>query len=138
MMPHEQIAMFEYRRHMLLDLLGKATFALSLRIGRRTPTRQFRGLGRQAFADAGEHVKHRPGQFLEDMEAANLVRHAGEHLGKRFWVQRGAVYGDAANRIASRGDALLESGEKTTDVRTGGVMTEYGVQEATLLGAIHR
>ena len=42
--------------------------------------------------------KHRLGQFRDDVELADLMRHVAEHLGNRLWIQGRTIGGDAPQR----------------------------------------
>ncbi len=129
--------MLEQRRNSFLDLLGLTVLAPGFRGVARTTPGPFRGLRRQLLAKVGDHVQHGPGDLLEDMELADLMRHAREDLGERLRVQRRGVRGDAAHRAAPGCKGLPELAEKAADVRVGGVVVEYLEQQPALPGTVH-
>ena len=64
----------------------------------RSAPAQLRLLGRHLFADLRHRLEHLLHQFLENVELADLMRHARKQLRQRLRVQIGAIGSDALER----------------------------------------
>ena len=69
----KEVTLLKQLGHPLLNALGAAVLATGDWRRPRTAAGQFRGLRRQFLAEAGDRVQDRLGQFLEDVELANLM-----------------------------------------------------------------
>ena len=92
-------------------------------------------LGLHLLADLGQGMQDRKGQFLDDMERADLVRHAVEDQRQRLGIQGRAVGGDAARRQAPAIQWFPESLEKAADIRGLWRMVQHPVGQ-TPVGAV--
>ena len=134
MMSHEQVAVLEQIADLAFDpLLASGGESRRLRGG--TTSRQLRGLARQALAQFGHGTEHRLGDFLEDVECAELVRNLAEDGGDRLGIQRRAVGRDPLEGQAARLQGRVESAEERLDVLVGRVVIEDLVEEP-LEGAV--
>jgi hypothetical protein len=134
MTPDEQVTVLEQITDLPLDpLLAAGGTPGGLRGG--TAPRQLGGVGRQAFAQLGHGTEDRLGDFLEDVECAELVRHLAEDRGDRLGIQRRAIGRDPLEGQAARLQGGLEAAEERLDVLAGRVVVEDLVDEP-LEGAV--
>lgn len=136
MVGHEQVTVLEKVGD---ALLGAADAGRPAAVGLGGPApRQDGQLGRQVLADLGHGVQHRVGQFLDDVEAAELVGHAVEDQGQRRRVQGRAIGGDAFQPQAAGIQVRLEVLEEAGDVRGLGGMVQDAIAEAAEVVVIHQ
>ena len=79
---------------------------------RRPPAWQRRRLGRQLFAQTSHAAQHRFGKLFQRVKLADLMRNVTKNLGDWLRIQGGSVCRDAANRLATNGENLLQPAEK--------------------------
>jgi len=85
------------------------------------------------------HLGHGPhdglGQFLQDMEFADLVGHVAEDAPQRLRIQGRAIGGDALELQAAQPQGHPEAVEERPDVRVLGVVSEHLIKQP-LEGAV--
>jgi hypothetical protein len=134
MTPDEQVTVLEQITDLLLDpLLATGGTPGGLRSGTAPP--QLGGVGRQAVAQPGHGTEDRLGDFLEDVECAELMRHVAEDRGDRLGIERRAVGGDPLEDQSSRLQRGVEAAEERLDVHVGRVVVEDLIDEP-LEGAV--
>jgi hypothetical protein len=134
MTPDEQVTVLEQIADLLLDpLLTAGGTPGGLRGG--TAPRQLGGLGGQAFPQLGHGTEDRLGEFLEDVECAELMRHLAEDRGDRLGIERRAVGGDPLEDQAPHRQGGLEAAEERLDVHVGRVVVE-DLSDEPLEGAV--
>src|ERR1700731_855775 len=132
----EQVPPLEQSRRALPKSPGPATQALRFRGVPRTAARQLRSLGRQPLAQTSQYVQHRPGQFLEDVELADLMRNSPKNQGNGHRVEWGAIGGDTQDRVTAGDDLLVESRQKPETVCLRRVVIKDLVEQPSLLAGI--
>ena len=90
----KKMTMLEEVRDSLLQPLTLASGSFGLGRGRPT-TLQSRLSRGQFFPDLGHRPQNRLGQFLEDVEFADLVRNIAEHCTQRLRIKRRCIGGNA-------------------------------------------
>ena len=100
----------------------------------RLPRRLSRG---QLFADLGHRPQDRLGQFLDDVEFADLVGDVAEHRPQRLGIQGRAIGGDAPQRQAAQPQRHPEAPEEGRDVRVIGIVIEHLVEEPFEGAVVH-
>jgi len=90
------------------------------------------------LADLGHGVQHRVCQFLDDVEAADLVGHAVEDQGQRGRVQGRSIGGDPLEDQAAGVQLLLEVAQEAGDVLALGGMVQNAIAEAAEVVVVHQ
>ncbi len=93
-------------------------------LGRRASSGQFGLLGSQFLANPRHGSQNRLGQFLENMELADLMGRVAEHIGDRNRIQGRTVGRDAFERKTSCFQRFVETTEELSDVVVGWIVGE--------------
>lgn len=131
---HKEVAMIKQVADSFLQTLPSAGGPLGGPRA-RSATRQARLLACEVFADLGDGPQHGLGQFLENMELANLMRDRPENLGNRLGIQRRRVSCDGTDLEATLLQSRLETLEKRDDVGMRGIVVQHLISQ-TLESAI--
>jgi len=85
--PDQEVTLLEQVRHPLPEALGATALAAGRRRRSRPPAGSFRGLCRQLLAEAADRVQDCLGQFLENVELADLVGDVPQRQGNGLRVE---------------------------------------------------
>ncbi len=138
MVADKQIAIVEQFGDPLLQPFGLTVLPLLCRRLFRPSARQLRYLRLEPFSHLGYHLQHGFGQFLENVEFADLMGNIPKNLANRHGIQRRAIRGDAANLLAAGFDFCLQPGQKPAYVVVRGFVVEHFKNQAALLATVHR
>src|SRR5687767_4004545 len=84
--------------------------------GRRSPALQLRFRLGQAVAFGCDGAQDTLGEFLQDMERTNLMRHLAKHGANRLRIERGTIGGDALEeQVPVRQRPLQANALRATD-----------------------
>src|SRR6202050_3102064 len=97
---------------------------------RRPPTLQGWFAGCQTFAYLGYGTQDRLGEFLDDVELADLVRNSAENRAQRLRIQRRRIGGDPTQRQAALLQMRLETPQERGDVFVVRIVVEHMVDQA--------
>ena len=98
-MADEQVSMLKQLAHLLVlpgDLAGLGELGLG-----GTAARLLGDAVPEFLAGCGQGVQHRLGNFLEDMELTDLMRHVGPQLMERLGIQLRTIGGDTPDGPAA-------------------------------------
>jgi hypothetical protein len=131
---NKQVAVLKQVGDLLLQSLPLTDGPLGGWCGRPTtlPSRLTSG---QRFPHLGHGPQDGLGQFLENMEFADLVRHVVEHRTQRLRIKRRTIGGDAQQGQFTVVQRLLESAQERLDVLVIRIVIEHLVDEP-LKGAV--
>src|SRR5262249_39130077 len=95
-----------------------------------SPTFQGWLVGSQIFPNLRDRTQDGLGQFLNDMELADLMRNIAENYVKPLWIQRRRIGGNTAQRQVGLLQESLEASQECGDALVKGIVVEYLIDDA--------
>ena len=94
--------------------------------------------GRQLLANPGHGVQNRVGQFLDDVELADLVGNGTEDQGNGLRVKRPTIGCDPPQCQAADIQLFLELGQESGDVHGRGRVVQHTIAQTAEVAVVHK
>lgn len=132
----EEIAMFKEIGDFLLHPLALTYGVFGRGGGRPAPLHLGFAFG-QGFSHWGHRMQERLGEFLEDMEFANLVRHFAEDCLHGLGIQGRPIGGHALHGEPTLAQGLVESAPECLKVLLPRIVIEHLVEKSFERAIVH-